>query len=343
MNRYSYQSFAILFCLVSFSLFGADQQHQIVRRAALDIGSGKIKIQVSDVDVTANKLINVLLTDTAVVRLREDLVNSLDGRLSPEIQNKTVDAIVRLMEKASHFRPEAYHAIATESLRLAKNADALAKRIKKETGLSVTVVTQEEEGILGFISAVNEADVDLDQAVSWDAGGGSFQIAAKCGERYLVYQGKLGQVPIKNVLLNIQGKDPQTFSPNPISNSDAEQALRFIKDQIEVPSELREKLHRPDAVVLGVGIHPLWVIDQNPVYDKGRVWKELNQRLNLDDDAIRVKDSIDARPKEAYVVSNLLLAYGIMDALGMHSVRYVGTPGGNAIGALLSPQYWTQD
>lgn len=175
--------------------------HKIVRRAAFDIGSGQIKMQISDVDLTTNKIINVLLTDTAYVGLRENLVKSLDGKLSSNIQNKTVEAISELMKKAAPFHPEACHAIATEALRLAKNADALVERIKNETGISVTIVSQEEEGILGFISAVSEADVDPDKVVSWDFGGGSFQITTKCGDHYSVYLGRLGKTPMKNILM----------------------------------------------------------------------------------------------------------------------------------------------
>ncbi len=133
---------------------------QIERRVAFDIGSGQIKMQVSDVDLKANKIVNVLLTETVPIALRENLVKNLDGRLSLDIQNKTVDAISALMKKAAPFYPQACHAIATEALRLAKNSDVLVKRIKNETGLAVTIVSQEEEGILGFISAANEADVD---------------------------------------------------------------------------------------------------------------------------------------------------------------------------------------
>jgi hypothetical protein len=66
-------------------------------------------------------------------------------------------------------------------------------------------------------------------------------------------------------------------------------------------------------------------------------------RLNLDDDAIRVKDSIAEERKEAsaYVVSNLILARGVMEALDINQVHYVGTQGANAIGALLTQKYWT--
>jgi hypothetical protein len=42
----------------------------------------------------------------------------------------------------------------------------------------------------------------------------------------------------------------------------------------------------------------------------------------------------------AYRVSNLILAYGMMKALNIDQVQYVGTTGANAIGLLLSPQYW---
>ncbi|MBA3958124.1 MAG: hypothetical protein H0X51_07015 [Parachlamydiaceae bacterium] len=318
--------------------------HKIVRRAAFDIGSGQIKMQVSDVDLTANKIIKVLFTDTAYVGLRENLVKSLDGRLSSDVQNKTVEAISELMKKAAPFHPEAYHAIATEALRLAKNADTLVERIKNETGMSVTIVSQEEEGILGFISAVNEVDVDPEKVVSWDFGGGSFQITTKCGDHYSVYWGRLGKTPMKNILLKIQGKDEDpTSSPNPISKSQATQAIQFIKDTINnVPIEIRQKLKHPDVVVLGVGINPIWGMQNSTHFDSNRVLKELDCRLNLDDAAIRLKDSIPADRKEAfpYVVSNLILSYGVMEALDITRVHYVGTQGANAVGALLSPKYW---
>lgn len=69
---------------------------------------------------------------------------------------------------------------------------------------------------------------------------------------------------------------------------------------------------------------------------------ELERRLGLDDDVIRVVDSISEDRKEsaAYVISNLILAYAIMDSFGIREVQYVGTQGANAMGALLSPKYW---
>jgi hypothetical protein len=55
-----------------------------------------------------------------------------------------------------------------------------------------------------------------------------------------------------------------------------------------------------------------------------------------------MKDSIDQAYREsaAFVVSNLILTYGVMNTLGIHKVEYVGAQGANAIGTLLSPKYW---
>jgi exopolyphosphatase/guanosine-5'-triphosphate,3'-diphosphate pyrophosphatase len=316
--------------------------HQIVRRVAFDIGSGQIKMQISDVDVTVNKIANVLFTDTAYVALREDLAKSLDGRFSIEIQNKTIDAISQLIRKALSYHPDAYHAVATESFRLAKNGLEFSKKIEEQTQLAVTIVTQEEEGILGFISAIYEANADPEKAISWDFGGGSFQITTQCNGRYVVYNGRLGKVPLKEALLKIQGKE-DFFSPNPISQSEAEQAIEYIKGNISyIPFEIRNKLQNPDLSVLGIGIHPLWGMPNNSSYDKTRIWNEIESRLNLDDEMICIKDSISRERQQAaaYVVSNLILTYGIMDDLNIHRVNYVGTPGANAIGILLSPNYW---
>ena len=61
-----------------------------------------------------------------------------------------------------------------------------------------------------------------------------------------------------------------------------------------------------------------------------------------DDHAISIKNAIsdDYKESAAYVVSNLILAYGVMQALEIHQVKYVGTPGANATGILLSPRFW---
>lgn len=320
--------------------------HCIVRRVAFDIGSGQIKMQVSDVDATHGKLVNVLLMDGAKVPLREDLAKSLDCRISPEMENLMINSIKELIRKTETFHPQEFHAVATESFRLAKNGNEILLRIKKETGLDITVVSQEEEGILGFISANNEVNYPPEKTVVFDFGAGSFQITTKTRDGYSVFHGRLGKIPFRNILLDIQGKDVnQTLTPNPISREDLCQALKYIDEHVkELPVEILQKLKQPDTIVLSVGIHSLWYMGNRDSYNQQMVLQEIENRLGLDNNAIFVKDVKDPSRQDAasFVVSNLILNYGLMKALGIQQIKYVGTPGANAVGALLSPKYWKE-
>lgn len=212
--------------------------------------------------------------------------------------------------------------------------------------MPIDIVTQEEEGILGFITSVSRANADPNTTVSWDIGAGSFQIAAKEGEQYYVHEGKMGSVPVKTALLDTQGKAYESaLSPNPVTPHQAEMVIQKIREDVsKVPDELRQKIHHPNTVVLATGIHPLWWVHRVNHYDKETVHKILQERLYLDDDAIDAKDSIIARGGKkwqlASIVSNLILTYGVMEGLGIHQVNYDGTVAGNATGLLLSPQYW---
>jgi hypothetical protein len=148
---------------------------------------------------------------------------------------------------------------------------------------------------------------------------------------------------MKKAMLAIQGKDTsQALSANPISKEEAAKGIEYVKETLkDVPEELRQKLRDPDVVVLGVGINPLWNSHRTG-FQATDVLEELNHRLDLDDEAIRLKDRIQPDRTDAAegAVSSLVLTYGMMNALGIDRVRYVGAPGGNAIGALLSPKYW---
>lgn len=342
----------IILLLLSISLhcFGIDsiifdstEFSKIERRAAFDIGSGRIKVQVSDIDISKNEIVHSVFSDSVKIPLREDLAKNKDGRLSVAIQNSTIDLLLELIKKVSAFHPKKQHGIGTEIFRLAKNGDQLLERIKRETGLDITVVSQEEEGILGFISAISTTKFDSNTVIAWDFGAGSLQLTAKCDDHYSVYQGKLGKIPLKNVVLSFQGKDHDlTLSPNPISKFQADQVIQFIHDTISLPEELYQKLHREDVIVLGVGINPLFGMRESSYFNINRVFSELNDRLDLDDSMIQIKDPIQAEASN-YVVSNLILTYGLMKTLGITQIQYVETQGANAIGVLLSPKYWEEE
>lgn len=313
------------------------QTSVLERRASFDISSGQIKIQVSDVDCTAGK-VQVLFNDHVVLPLRDEVVKSLDGRLGDDIQTKLIQAICELIKKAEPFHPKVTRAVATEPFRLAKNGDEVVARILQETSVPVTILSQEEEGILGFIGGVGIAGVEPEKAVVWDFGGGSFQLTIKEGDQYFVYAKKLGKAPVKNVILQLQGKQ-ENESPNPISQLTVDQMVQWMeKNTQDIPESFRRKLKSPDVHVLSVGINPLWGHERSADFDQDCVKSELQTRLNLEDEAIANKDSVQ-KPYAMYRASNLLFTYAMMKILEVDHIETVDTKGLNA-GLVLSPKYW---
>jgi hypothetical protein len=112
----------------------------------------------------------------------------------------------------------------------------------------------------------------------------------------------------------------------------------------DMPNEIFEKLKNSETVFLNVGINPLGKIGNPTVYDESQLLKEINLRLNSSDQFINTTIAYEEnRPDAPFViVSNLILSYGLLQSLGVKKVRYAGTTSANAVGTLLSPQYWTK-
>lgn len=294
---------SILFAFTS--LFGS-----IERRAAFDIGSGRIKMQVSDVDTELHKILNVLYVDQIRIPLREDLTQN-QGVLSEKILKDLLLSLLYLQEKASVFAPDAFFAIGTDTFRLAKNKNEVTAGIYNATKIPFQIISQEEEAILGFISALEGSHLDPHQVIIWDFGASSFQMITKSDDNFITYEGRLGKVSFYELLEKI-GK---------------EHAIDFVKRTVtEIPLELKA----PNKSVLGIGIHPLWGMgyDKRP-FSKEDLEKEISKRVDL--------------REEGYVLSNLLLAAGIMEAFAIKEVTYVGKDSANAIGVLLTESFWRKE
>lgn len=343
--RSSFLAFFVLFFSL-LSLYGEAPPHHIVRRCAFDIGSGGIRMQVADVDLDEHKIVHELFAERVKVGLRKDLTKSQDSNFSKEIQEETIKVLSDLKNKAAPFNPESYAAVATEAFRIAKNANELVKRIFDETGINVTIIPQKDEGILGFFTAATIAQVNPENIITWETGGGSFQITTKCGDEFSVYEGQLAAVPMKDILVELQGKDVvHTVSPNPISQKMVDLALKRVKEMLPKPPLcLKEKLRNLSTIIIVTGANPFW---PNPLdkYSISMVLQRLKDRLNLTDEELTEKDLMNCPPDEQqrlapYTVSNLILAYGIMDMIGIKEVQYVEVSNGNTTGILLSEKYW---
>ncbi|KAK3262620.1 hypothetical protein CYMTET_28534 [Cymbomonas tetramitiformis] len=152
--------------------------------AALDVGSGASKLEVAKVDTTIIPWTVVgesLFAKEQELKLASDLKSSENNTISAHIIDRLFEVLKNFKKVASDLGATEISAAATAVFRLADNAPEVLKRIQSELGIRVRVISQEEEGEIGFLTAATQFSCeapDLGNLVAWDSGGASFQLTA---------------------------------------------------------------------------------------------------------------------------------------------------------------------
>jgi exopolyphosphatase/guanosine-5'-triphosphate,3'-diphosphate pyrophosphatase len=123
-----------------------------------------------------------------VTRLGEGL--SETGRLTGPAMVRTVDAIAEMVGEARDRDVVDIAAVGTAGLRQAPNRAELIHAVKARSGITVEVISGEEEGRLAYLAATSSLPVVRGPLVVFDSGGGSSQFsfgtAAEIEERFSV-------------------------------------------------------------------------------------------------------------------------------------------------------------
>eukprot|EP01062_Namystynia_karyoxenos_P021950 TRINITY_DN18391_c0_g4_i1.p1 TRINITY_DN18391_c0_g4~~TRINITY_DN18391_c0_g4_i1.p1 ORF type:complete len:338 (+),score=100.46 TRINITY_DN18391_c0_g4_i1:84-1097(+) len=216
------------------------QAGAVVRRAAYDIGSGALKLQVCDVDPAGGRVVATHFAEERPVKFAIDWKHSRDGRLSEAIQQKGIAQMRELAGHAARLGVQQTAAIATEVYRKAANGAAFLERLAAECGVRPRIVSQEEEARLGLLTAVAYTPKGDPEPVSWDSGGGSFQITAANPQGGLrTYVGALGSgVALAMLLQDIQGRTSVSgVTPNPCPPGDAAALLALLRAKLQPAPE----------------------------------------------------------------------------------------------------------
>ena len=137
-------------------------------RAFIDVGTNSTNLLVTDGT-------DDIVHDVVVTRLGEGLHRS--GMLSPAAIERTVDTIVGHLEKARAHGATETVVVGTAACRRATNTRDLIDAVAAATGLTLEVLTAQDEAELSFAGAVHGLPaVDGDTMVI-DIGGGSTEIS----------------------------------------------------------------------------------------------------------------------------------------------------------------------
>ena len=136
--------------------------------AAVDLGSNSFRLQIGRI---VNDQIYLLDGLKESVRLAAGL--SADKFLDEAAQQRGVDALRRFNERLRGFDPGSVRAVATNTLRVAKNAHTFLVRAEEALGFPIEIVAGREEARLIYVGVAHTIpDPDCQQLVV-DIGGGS--------------------------------------------------------------------------------------------------------------------------------------------------------------------------
>lgn len=146
------------------------------RIGIIDLGSNTVRLVVFDVKAEFGKKLKPhefgeVLNEKAVAGLSAYVV---DGVFTDDGIQKAVDVLNEHMQTAKGVNCKQIHVFATAVLRNCANSAQAVKAIEKATGLTIDIISGEEEAHLGFVGAA--ISQKMDDGILVDIGGGSTEL-----------------------------------------------------------------------------------------------------------------------------------------------------------------------
>jgi len=139
--------------------------------AALDLGTNNCRLLVARRVKEGYRVIDAF---SRIVRLGEGLAHS--GALSQEAMDRAVEALGICADKMRRRGVTHARTIATEACRMASNGPEFIERVKRETGITLDVVSPEDEAKLAVAGCAPLLCPKTGSALVFDIGGGSTEL-----------------------------------------------------------------------------------------------------------------------------------------------------------------------
>lgn len=214
-----------------------------MRVAAIDIGSNSVRLLVGDAGRAENG--EVLIRTVARAGEPCRLARGLDGtgRIAPELSARAALLASEFAERARLLGATHVVAGATAALRDAENGGQVAGEISRRCGVTVRILTGEEEAQLIYRSVITGlGGSSLRSAcLVFDLGGGSTEVVSGLGAE----PGRWTSLPFGAVTLT-----ERYLQSNPPTRTEMDALEAFVADQI-----MRDCALLPDRapVLAGVG------------------------------------------------------------------------------------------
>ena len=151
----------------------------IPRVASIDIGTNTILLLIAGLD--GGKL-NPLFEMETIARLGEGVQKK--GVLSQEAMTRGFQTLSQYMQRCRSMGVERVFAVGTSALREASNAYDFLRMIEEQLGLTIDIISGEEEALFSFLAVVRDlGESDNSPILVVDVGGGSTEFILGKGDR----------------------------------------------------------------------------------------------------------------------------------------------------------------
>ncbi|MBB3210860.1 exopolyphosphatase/guanosine-5'-triphosphate,3'-diphosphate pyrophosphatase [Herbaspirillum sp. Sphag1AN] len=158
--------------------------------AAVDLGSNSFRLHIGRYDGEA---IRIVKSARDPIRLAAGL--DRDGNLTPQAITSAVDSLARFRTVLRDYQLDAVRVVATNTLRVAKNAQELLPLAERAIGYPIEIISGEEEGRLIYMGVAGSLALPDEERLVIDIGGGSTEvILGRGGEIKFVESFSIGNV-----------------------------------------------------------------------------------------------------------------------------------------------------
>jgi exopolyphosphatase/guanosine-5'-triphosphate,3'-diphosphate pyrophosphatase len=139
--------------------------------AALDLGTNSCRMLIARADKNNFKIIDSF---SKSVKLGSGLEES--KKLSNGAMKRAISALKICQQKLNYHKVKKMRLIATEACRRAENSSIFINEVKRSTGLSLEIIPTSEEARFAVMSCAPLVDVQAEQILVIDIGGGSTEL-----------------------------------------------------------------------------------------------------------------------------------------------------------------------
>ena len=209
---------------------------RVVRLGVLDVGSNTVHLLVVDAHRGAEPTPQRSLKSE--LRLAENL--DAAGNLTAGGADTLVSAVALAQREADDFECDELLAFATSAVRDAGNSGSVLDRVAKETGVTLDVLSGEDEARLTFLAVRRWFGWSAGNLISLDIGGGSLELAAGADEdAELAFSLPLGAGRLTR----------DRFSGDPPPREEVSKLREYVDEVLAGPAKQLFAGGRPDRAV----------------------------------------------------------------------------------------------